>query len=168
MPNEINPPLQVRPEGLLGFFDIKRGNAPRLLSIDLAAQLDLTDWYLYTNAIGVPSPAASAIAAVGFQSFGHLVVPPNEFWYVEEFGLLSSKLGAGQALQFQCGVIGAQAEVTPVGQPSNLGTVGDRCNAFMDRPRWVPPSGGLVLLCTRVTAGPVNVDAHARFTRLPL
>jgi hypothetical protein len=96
------PPLNIQPQGLLDFFGIKNGgDYPQTLSNWLQPQLEMLRWYVASNCvdIGSVSPAFQLLASEGTTSHqitatqplnlsglvtaGQLMVPQNEFWFLD-------------------------------------------------------------------------------------
>lgn len=93
-----SPSLQRLPFGLLGFFDLKNGGQyPQDLDPRLGPTLDLTPWYLETNAEILAMPAALAIAA-GNNISAVTIVPNTEWWYVADYFIQIADLLAAENL----------------------------------------------------------------------
>lgn len=164
--NAGNPPTQIRPQGLMGFLELKRGQAPAVLPDVLQGVLDLSPWYLESN--GESFNTGNFSAALGSFGIATLTVPQGEWWYVHGFSVQSETLGAGEALQ-HCLVVarGDGGGITMISQPGNLAGVGNLAIASLARPLFVPPGSSLAGFGL-VFTGPISCTAGIAFTRLPI
>lgn len=99
-------PLNIQPSGLLDFFGIKNGGQyPQRLAVDLQPVLELLRWYIAANSleVGSVSPAFQLLAPEGTNTHhiaatqpfnlsglvtpGQLVVPQNEFWWIDRWSV---------------------------------------------------------------------------------
>lgn len=83
-------PVQLIAPGLLGFFQLKDQGNPSVISDELSGSIELRDWYLIGEAEGFQSARTVTLSpgVAGFVSFavpGPIVVPANEFWFVQNF-----------------------------------------------------------------------------------
>ena len=82
------------PVGLLSLLDMKaRGQAPRALSGEVQAELDILRIYLENDR--VLERTSASIGAAGVSVLPALTVLQNENWYVHGFYLQSGALAAG-------------------------------------------------------------------------
>ena len=104
MDRGVTPPLNIQPNGLLGFFDIKNGGRyPHQLGDTLQPQLELLRWYVAANSIEVgttPGPAFQLLASQGTTSHQitatapfnlsdgtQVMVPQTEFWFIDRWSV---------------------------------------------------------------------------------
>lgn len=86
-------PLQVLPQGLLGFLQLKNGGKfPQSLGSDqLQSTLDLAEWYLATNG-NVQASATTNVTAVGWTQ---LLQGANLWVYYYDISIITDAMGAG-------------------------------------------------------------------------
>lgn len=164
-----NPPTQLRPLGLMGFLEIKRGQAPSQLLDSISADLDLRRWYLETNSETI-TMAVGAALATGNVSFPDFVVPALEWWHVSGFTGAIAGLGAGEILSnMQLAAIVAPSGVPfPLTVPRTItGTAGTGSHQVGVVPLdlWLPPNSGLIVNMQELT-GAATFQGSARITRL--
>jgi len=161
--------LQVLPKGLLGFLELKNGGKfpQRLGSEALLPVIQLLDWYAQTNSeVLITAPSA---AALGVVSFGELVVPPLECWYVSDFVCDTDVLGAGDTIDMRLGYVQANSGLGfRVSQSTGTESAGAQATTNpLNRPFFVLPADGLIVH-NRVFTGAITITARARITRLPV
>lgn len=162
--------INRQPYGLLSFLGLKNfGRNPAALADNLAATLDLRDWYLSTNSESVAQNAN--VTAVGFNNFQS--VPETETWAILGCTVNSQAvLGAGVTLR----IGGAWARnpnslvvypLTRFGDSSTTGAV-----AVSWSPPGVtafaPPGASVGIYCSQIVAGPVNCTLNLTFVRMIL
>jgi len=98
-------PLQVIPQGLLGFLQLKSsGMNPRDLVDTVQPTFDL--WKHYLRSMAINWTTASGVAVIGNAGGGAvyspnaIIVPQNEVWYVTTYGVSLSPLTAGDVADF--------------------------------------------------------------------
>lgn len=173
--------IQVIPPGLLGFLNLKTlGANPFLLGDTYQPTIELRDWLLQADQRDFTQDVALASVAIGFgaslfnlYSPNSIVVPSNEYWWVENYTIQTGNLGAAtERCQFQC------AMYTPITGTVNIYLMGDpspditgaatvrrnatRCGGFF------APSGAALGIAQYIqeTAGNITYTGFVRFTRL--
>lgn len=189
MPGEAYGPIQVPPEGLLGYLNLKNsGVNPPYLSDTVVPTVEMWRQYLLANqealitsniavnAVGgfgslvnaAPSPLTGAVALEG-------MVPPGEVWAVHSFsGSMNGVLAATQELAFMAMIeyglgSGGGGIGVATGQVTRIFTQNDGPHFVSDIPggfMLLPPTAQLYVWCSRVVNGPFNVNLRARITRL--
>lgn len=170
-------PIQVWPRGLLGFLQLKNlGQNPAVMDDRLSMGLDLSQWYLETNADDLQRyTAAFATGSNGYASFttpGPLQVPAGEWWLVNNYTIRANTLLAGETVRFACGLV-PQPNIA-VGVTLQLG---DYCPAVsganqsvaasIRAPFFAPPGSELVIdLSQCTTAATIGFTGMVRYTRL--
>ena len=120
------------PVGLLDFLGLKtQGTNPSILSDTVAPILDLSQFYLADRWRIV---LESGLTAAGIANVSTaLTVPVGEVWYVKQFGISSSALGAGQTLRLQAFVsppgVSAGSYYTARLDQAAQATVGEVCRS---------------------------------------
>jgi hypothetical protein len=109
-PDDVFGPLQVLPQGLLGFLNIKNnGLNPEWLRNSVQPVLDLQQWWFNTQASDLGSGATVLVAdnGTGFNSFTtpQVAVPNGEFWFVTDCTIRTGALAATDACSFSVGYI---------------------------------------------------------------
>lgn len=181
MPEELSyGPVQVLPKGLLGFLQLKNaGKNPDRLSNTLSPSLDLFEWYMAGTAQDIiPAPATAALptGSTGFQAFtvNPVIVPQQEIWWVQNFGVLSSALGATESVGFMCAIQGVPAAVAGTymfGDRRTIltGTATGRVARAYANGFWVPPGytfGAMVEVHEVTTA--VTYNGTLRVVRMQI
>jgi hypothetical protein len=163
--------LQTLPQGLMGFMQAKgQGNNPQTLGKELTPTLDLTYWYMATNADIAASTAVAA--AVGFVAATGLIVSQGSFRYVDHYTIGSDVLGAGDAIlmtpAIQMNVTSGAPLNFAIGPTTFAGTTGDQMFIGADRlPLIVPPDTQFGFFVHRLT-GAVQLTATIRQARLTI
>lgn len=89
-------PIQQIPGGLLGFLQMKNaGRNPSVLPDELAAVLEMRDWYWQTFPL-IAAGVDAAIAAAGLVD--KLTVPAGEYWAVHDVEIVATLAAASNGL----------------------------------------------------------------------
>lgn len=168
--------IQVIPQGLLGFFQLKNGGRnPGTLTEVLSGTLDLRDWYFNSQREVWSTYTVSVASGItGFQSFttpGALVVPDNEFWYVHNYTIFSNQLAAGDSFTGFAPAyrdVPGSATTFIVGDFQNASGVNTRPTAFAAQGFWLTPGQELGFwLQINTLALAKTVTSQLQITRLP-
>lgn len=167
-----NPPIQVFPKGLLGFLELKRGNAPSVLPNDL--QLDVLRWLTETNSENL-AEGPLALAAGNNMSTA-FTVPANEWWLVHDVGAFleaTDATGAVNAILMAIHAGGASGQV-PLGgfyQGFTAGVAGNDIwiGGAQRGPFWLGPGGGIFIHAIPGSfANTMTRTLYGRISRLPI
>ena len=164
---DFRAPLQLLPQGLLGFLQLKNGGqAPQFLLEGLQPSLELQPWYVESNA-EILSANAVAVAGAGITTSG-IVVPQDEYWWLLDY-FVEFVFGAGATVSRFQGAV--RYNVTQVSFPVADGpalVANDRARTSqMVRPVLLQPGGELVVYVGAVTGFPQNANFGARIARCP-
>jgi len=176
-------PLQVLPQGLLGFFNLKSMGANPAYMPDLVQPtLDLFEWYMETNSILI-SGMTNTATAVGFTGWAvptaGVTVPQSEWWWVSKYSIHSEVIaGASGDLTFRCAYANPTVPVIdywPIGEPS-LRFDPAAAIAAVDKQKicsaenfWLPPGSGLGFWVDDITGGTaIDLQGALRYSVLPI
>jgi hypothetical protein len=144
------PPIQIRPPGLLSLLGIQNGGkTPDQLSGFTQGTFELSDWYLRAKWEQLPQSSLTIPngANGGYVPYttNPILVPPNEWWYVENYSASLNVVGAdtmasGSALGF------ASQSISYVVSAASAG-LSALATQFLTslRPFWVPPGSSIGL-----------------------
>jgi hypothetical protein len=103
-PGEPKGPVQRIASGLLGFFQLKNQGNPTVINDDLQPTIELLNWYLRSACTVVPATSNVTIVAntIGFVDYtgNRLVVPQDEWWYVERYTITAACTLATDQIRF--------------------------------------------------------------------
>jgi len=165
MPDPLfNAPILRLPQGLLGFLELKNGGAfpQRLASEALIPSLDLTDWYLGSNA-DISSAAPFAVTTTGFFGTGGISV--NLQW-TELLTATTDALVATEQIRMCVAyrnIVSGVARHMALGPTEGSAVVGDRVVASMyARNTIIPPGSELGVWVQNFGAGSISVTIQVR------
>ena len=120
------PPLNIQPQGLLDWFQIKNGGQnPQYLSNQLQPTYDLVDWYFSTNA--EYAPPAAVVYATGTNVVLSLIPSVNKWRFCVSFSLAYVPAAAADQLYGQFILVNTTTNVGelifPSQQNGNVGGV---------------------------------------------
>lgn len=154
------------PTGWLGFLGIKNfGRNPETTADVLAPVWDLSTLYLAANRRWVA--AAATITGVGAYPTGQ--VPPGKVWAMESYGVITSTLAAGNALNFQLmHYFGPLAIPIPLGgtQPSIAPAVGGVGMLGLTRPIILPPGESLGFYVNQFAGANIPANVFLCYTEM--
>lgn len=178
--------VQVVPQSLLGFLQIKsQGENPNRLLTDITPTVDLTEWWRQARIEDTPSlfPGGepqivrnTPSAFIQLQSGGvGCVVPPGQWWYVDQLMILIAFGAAADYARFQGAVntfsAGAPNQwysVTPEFNDVVTARVRVAQTPPMLRGFWAPPGTQFgVTVFDAATAGNLTFAMNIRAVRLP-
>lgn len=177
------PPLNVMPEGLLGFLQLKNGGRnPQHLGVDLAPVLDLLAWYQNTNSqeVQLLADTINVSTPSGFLPWTGTVpsIPnwpagsyDNEYLLILEYEVSWSLPVSGDTADFAPAASIAESNLalptylSGYTTGSSVARAGSRALA---RPFWLKPGGNLNLRTFGVVtaAGGIAVGGRIRYCRL--
>lgn len=168
-------PVQRIAAGLLGFFQLKDQGNPTVIGDMLQGVLELKDWYLETaSEIPVVSTRSLATLSSGFFGFnaggGAIVVPQDEWWYVENFTVYAGLPAATETLSLAPALRYTTASQDFIlGAPSRAVTGGNQAVAALAEKFWAPPGSELgAFIVQAASATTLTLVGAIRFTRLPI
>lgn len=165
-------PIQVIPQGLLGFLNLKNnGQNPNTLDSNVMPVIDLTSWWFENRAEDIGTFTRTPVT--GNNGFGSwltpIIVPEREAWWVLEYTIRSQPMGVGDSAAFACGwqqiITQQRYMVGDLGQVNNdVGVTSAFARGFY------VPSGAELLWYTNdvVNATGFQIIGTARIVRLPL
>lgn len=176
------PPLNIQPQGLLDWFQIKNGGQnPQYLSNQLQPTFDLVQWYFATNAVETPSFAVPYVTANN--TVVSLLPAVNKWRYCISMSLAFTPAVAADALMGQVKLLNSATLQTsslfPLQQAVPCGPVqydaGFNFAASFALQRWtkgfgnfwIPP--GLDVCMVQVigtNGGAAVLDVHSRMCNL--
>lgn len=167
-----NPPLQIYPQGLLGFFQQKAGRNPGPLNEGLQPELELREWYLSSEAEALQD-TPQLVNTTGNWGTA-LVVPNSEFWFLHHIAL-SGVLEAAEVIEMVPGVTfpgaGIMFPFSPTSGTTRNATPPVATGVSVGaQPRvWLPPLASIFInVIALTTANNVPVTTAVRITRLPM
>jgi len=102
-------PIQVQPNGLLGFLQLKnRGANPSQLEDGVQPIIDLGEWYRQTNIETITNRTTGNLARGLNAATVPIEVPANQWWYVTHAGA-RSVIPANELLWARLAIMGTQA-----------------------------------------------------------
>lgn len=178
----INGPVQVFAEGLLGFFQLKNnGRNPYILDNSIYSMLEVRDWLFATRSvISDVSSVGLTTGQLGFRVYttNPIVVPSGEVWYVTDYTVFANlDGGAGEEIFY------APAFASQFTGPSVKGihtlavreglsgiAAGSRVVASSAaKPFFLPQGHRLGLYVSgNITAATIEIEATYRYVRLPI
>lgn len=170
-------PIQVIPQGLTGFLQVKQtGKMPGELTELLYGVLELRDWLFASRRnteielFGTGPNTTVATGGIGFRGLAPTpVIPQNQYWYVWSYTLLAATAAATDVLSF------APAISIQGGQTLELlgPTVFDQVTArqrnlacFVPSPFWAGPGDTFGFWVTDVSTAGITVAMRIRATVL--
>jgi hypothetical protein len=174
---ELSGPIQVLPSGLLGFFGIKSpaGRNPTVMPDVLQPVIDLIPWYFNTQSQGdnVVHLIDLNTTFSGFSGFVNgIVVPQNEYWFVEYYSVFSALLVAGDAIAFspafQNPTAGTTQDFLLTDLPESQFFSGPNNRAAKTaRDFWLPPGSSLGAYYRAVTTSTsIRMTGNLRYTAM--
>lgn len=155
--------IQVLPQGLLGFLQLKNGGQyPQTLGSDkLQACLELFDWYTQTNIEYVEQAGLALAVGANTTTVGP---PTSQVWYVHDISV-ASQPGAGAQVDLSAAVqfFPSPSNAFQVGQYVNA-TANQNIRAKSDRSFFLLPGGLLAVMVRSITLAP-TATVFARITR---
>lgn len=158
-------PLQVIPEGLLGFFDLKTfGRAPSELSEVVAPSVELRDWYFQSRAEWITN--TQNVTGNGF--YAAATVPATEWWYVHHAATETVPFTTAHEYQVAIAWYDRGASQLYLGPPErgNSSSASLIAPTATDRNLWLPPGSTLGYKFQGDGIGPFSTAFSARYTRL--
>ena len=141
MANISNPPKGLL--SLLGLRDM--GDVPRLLTENVVATVDITQFLLLDREVVQGSVTMSAL-----NRFGLVTVPPGELWYIHQWGAATNELAAGEKVTISLGILRDDKYV-----PCSLqaaATAGQRAQTVVIEDLWVGAADILAGSCDEITS----------------
>ena len=152
-----------RPQGFVSLLELRdMGAVPRDIVPTVQAGIDLTQFFLIDREDqSVLHTFAAVSNAIVF------TVPAGELWYIHAFGARSDGLTAGQRFAFGCGTqYISGSHFVPIGDVARGSQTGERAMCTVNEPGfWMNPGSTLVIQCTDLAAGPVQINATAVWSR---
>lgn len=172
-------PIQLIPPGLLGLFQLKTmGRNPSELGEQVIPTLEMFKWYLMTNQREQLVQSAAGITTVGYDiilnsdTLSAMRVPPNQWWYVHSFDMLSDLIPAGQSLIFRLAWQNQGSSSSAVHYPGEIPVSvtggGAGVIAFSHAADfWLPPGSTLGVSLT-FASNPRTLTGSVQYTALPV
>lgn len=170
----FNGPVQVSPEGLLGFLQLKNtGQNPHRLAWDYQMAIEARDWLFASRAQATAVASMNLAAGVtGFNVFttNPIVVPNGEMWYVHSYSVLASLVN-GETIYFRTAyALPNIAAFFGCGDAIQLSGAATARVAMvtMHPPGLFLPAGHQLGFYVSVNEGAANIEVSgtARYTRL--
>jgi len=159
-------PLQVIPDGLLGFFDLKTfGRAPSELSEVVSPSLELRDWYFQSRAEWYTNGSIS-VTSNGF--YAAVTVPATEWWFVHHAATETVPFTTVHDYQVCIAWYDRNPSQLFLGELSKGSSSSAQLIPPMSRERnmWLPPGATLGFKFAGDSVGPFSTLFSCRFTRL--
>jgi len=166
--------LQVLPQGLLGFLQIKTaGGFPKTLSQELIPTLDLLEWYAQLNSETVFSAVINAIvsASASGANFPEFNVPNGQVWIAHEYIVSFGVSATGSATSCQANIgrpaSGGSTTAAYVSDPENV-AANSRVFCHVDRMLILGPGSTAGYLIGPVLTAAVPTQGTMTFARCTL
>lgn len=175
-------PIQVLPPGFLNLLQLKNtGQNPETFDSNVIPTFEMLDWYLRANALdyikfaGVVPGVALTTGQVGERTFSPnaIFTPNREWWWVQEYTVVTSTLAAGDISDYQpCWISTRQGTQSTycVGERVRVaGTAGGTRGCVRASGFWIPPDCNLgFFVLENIAAVTTTYTAYLRFLPLQL